>query len=492
MSFFNLSIPGPAPKIGFPAKENRVQYLVILTLSLGAFLAAFDANAVNLATTIFIREFGTDFFTVSLITTIYEIVMTVFLIVFGKVADLQGLKKTYLQGLCLFIASSFLCGLSWGILPFIIFRVSQATGAAMIFSSAPALMTTILPESVHGKALAWLSVITSAGFCLGWGLGGLIIHLIGWKWIFLSNIPLGIAAIILGKKILSEPIRKTTHQPFDYPGAILIAFVIGVFLIGLSIVEIPGMSDLVLGFIFLIAVIAAVICYGHLKKCPDPIIDINLIKNPGYSVALAVSVIVTCLTVSVSFLFPLYLHEFEHVDYFHSGIILMGSSVFSMIISPFFGGFADRHGSRLVCIWGLFAILISMILFSVIPIASGFVIMTGVLCLFRIAGGAINGPLDKVILNHCPVESRGSGSGIMMTVRHSTRVLAIVMVEIFFGAAIFTVGISSTGDSLISETNMSLFSDGFQMFFIICSCLAVVALILSLSIREKSTFKPAE
>ncbi|WP_394698725.1 MFS transporter [uncultured Methanoregula sp.] len=482
-------MPGHVTRSGFPAKEN-VQYLVILTISLGAFLAAFDASAVNLATTLFIREFGTDFSTVSLITTIYEIVMTVFLIIFGKVADLQGLKKTYLQGLGLFIASSFLCGLSWGILPFIIFRVFQATGAAMIFASAPALMTTVLPESVHGKALAWLSVITSVGFCLGWGIGGLIIHLIGWKWVFLSNVPIGIAVILLGKKILSEPVRHTTRDPFDYRGAIIVAFFIGVFLLGLSVIEIPGMSDLVLGLIFFIAIIAAVICYGHLKKCPFPVIDINLLKKPGYSIALAVSTIVTCLTVSVSFLFPLYLHEFEHVDYFHSGLILMGSSVFSMIISPFVGGFADRHGSRRVCIWGLLLILVSMLLFSVIPIASGFLVMSAVLCLFRIAGGAINGPLDKVILNHCPVESRGSGSGIMMTVRHSTRVIAIVFVEIFFGASIFSAGISSTGETLISETNLSLFSDGFQIFFIICSCLAVVALILSLSIRERSYVKP--
>ncbi|WP_367118956.1 MFS transporter [Methanoculleus sp.] len=183
-------------------RETTARGLIIAAVVLGSFMGATDSSIVILSLTSISRHFDVGTSEASWVLITYLLAVTGFLIPFGRLGDVMGKKNIFVAGFALFTASSFFCGASPGFFWLILFRALQGIGGAMITATGPALLSVSLPEQVRGRALGYLSAANALGLAAGFGLGGVILHFLSWKWIFYLNVPVGICAVAIAYLVI--------------------------------------------------------------------------------------------------------------------------------------------------------------------------------------------------------------------------------------------------------------------------------------------------
>lgn len=182
--------------------------IIVFTAGIGMLLSTLDSGIINVALPTLSKAFNVN---VSLITwsvTLYTLLLTGTIIIFGRLSDKYGRINIYSIGLIIFLISSILCGLSNQIEQLIIFRGFQGIGAAMLQGTATAIITTSIPEERQGSALGTLSILLGIGPVLGPSVGGGLISIGSWRWLFWINIPIVLLGLI-GCMILKKYIKET-------------------------------------------------------------------------------------------------------------------------------------------------------------------------------------------------------------------------------------------------------------------------------------------
>ena len=199
--------------------DNRKPALLVTTL--GSFLIPFMGSSVNIALPSIGKEFAMDAVLLSWITTSYLMSAAIFLIPFGRIADIHGRKKTFLYGFLVYTGSSLFCALATSPLSLISFRVVNGIGASMTFSTGVAILTSIYPPGERGKVLGINVAAVYSGLSCGPFLGGFLTHTFGWRSIFLINIPLGLFIVLLTLWKLKGEWTEAKGEKFDVTGSIL-------------------------------------------------------------------------------------------------------------------------------------------------------------------------------------------------------------------------------------------------------------------------------
>lgn len=267
---------------------SQQQYaLLMVSIALAMFMTSLDGTIVNIALPTISTIFDLPSTTVSWVATAYLLVLTGCVLVFGKVADRIGFKIVFLAGFGVFTAGSFFCGFfpeafdSFGVL--IASRVLQAIGGAMIAAIAPALVAAFLPMKMKGKAMGVVTTFAAFGTAAGPILGGILTQYLSWNWIFYINVPVGVAAILLGSYAI--PAGRTapgTPSPFDLLGAVLIFVGLGSLIYAVSEGSALGWTDPTI----LATLAAAGVALGYLvlheRKTADPLLDLRLFANRNF------------------------------------------------------------------------------------------------------------------------------------------------------------------------------------------------------------------
>lgn len=165
--------------------------IVLLIAVLAGFLTPFDGAAVNIALPTIAAEFHLDVISLSWIATAYLIAAALFLVPFGKIADIYGRKKIFLYGIGIFAAASFAMTMVPSTNLMIAIRVIQGLGSGMIFGTTVAILTSVFPPGERGKALGIYITSVYFGLSLGPFLGGILTQYFGWRSIFFVNVPIG-------------------------------------------------------------------------------------------------------------------------------------------------------------------------------------------------------------------------------------------------------------------------------------------------------------
>ena len=183
-------------------------------LCAGVFMSSLDLFIVNLAFPSISRDFhGTDLATLSWVLNAYTIVVAALLVPAGRWADLIGRRRIFVTGLVLFTVGSALCGLAPGVALLIAARVVQATGAAMLIPASLSLLLAIVPPAGRPKAIGLWAAVGGMAAALGPVVGGLLVE-VNWRWVFLVNLPVGVAALVLARRVAPrEPGRDDPHPP---------------------------------------------------------------------------------------------------------------------------------------------------------------------------------------------------------------------------------------------------------------------------------------
>jgi len=465
--------------------SGREQKLVLFILALSSFMASLDATIVNISLPAIAESFRVSINTVSWVAMSYLLVLSGFLLVFGKLGDMKGFRKIFIMGFGIFTLGSLLCGLAFSIESLIGFRLIQGIGAAALEAIGPAMVVIYLPKEIRGRAIGILATVVSLGIAAGPIIGGLLTQYVSWHWIFFINVPIGIFAIVMGMKYI--PADRLPKKPglFDVPGAILFFFALATFLWPVNEGLTLGWTSPAIMGSFCISAVLWILFIIRETRCQDPLCDFDLFRNRNFLAASLAAAIMMLSFSGIEFLLPFF---FEGVLGYQSGFagLLLAIPAFAlMVCGPISGAVSDRIGSRILATGSaLFAVVTFFLISTYTQDTSLLFIVLSLLCV-GVALGVFFPPNMNQILGQSKKDEEGAGSSIMTTMKNVGQTIGIALTGTI---AVFAV-VSSKGfdpKTPVADIPMGILVEGFDVAIMAAAGIVILAVILSAIAQDKA------
>jgi len=498
-------------------RQRESKWWTLTVVCLATFMLLLDITIVNVALPAIQRSLDASFSDLQWVVDAYALTLSVFLLVSGSIADRIGRRLVFTAGLGVFSAASLLCGLALSPMMLSLSRAAQGVGGAMMFATTLALIA----QAFHGKdravAFGVLGAVNGGAVAIGPLLGGLLTQGLGWRSIFLVNVPVGIAAIALTLRMVPES-RDPTPHGIDYLGAVLFS--------GSGVLAVLALirgnadrwtSPLILGCLTGSAVLLVVFVFYELHH-PSPLFDLSLFRKPAFC---GVSVTAFSLSASMFAMFlyiTLFLQNILRYAPLKAGLVVLPITLLSFFIAPIAGRLTQRIPARVFLGGGLLLVSIGLALMThTTPESNWTVLLPG----FIVAGigiGMVNPPLASAAISVVPPQRSGMASGINSTFRqvgiatgiaglgaifqarlessvsNSLRETALAGQATAIAHAVATGGgrqavpasAPASARAMVSQVARQAFATGFNELFVVAAVIALVgAVVAAVTVRSK-------
>lgn len=348
----------------FSMSLDRIQtktadQIVVFTAGIGMFLSTLDTGIINVTLPTLVNSFDSSITVMTWSITMYTLALVGTIIIFGRLGDKYGRLKIYASGLIVFLIASILCGLSTSPGQLIAFRTFQGFGAAMIQGTATAIITVNIPKERQGSAFGTLGVLLGLGPVLGPSVGGFLISLGSWRWIFWINVPIVLAGLI-GCTILVKKVKESRSAiQMDLPGSLLLTFSVLALLQGLSMSSTAGIISIkTIGPIVLFTILFAIFIFWE-KRVEQPIVDLRLFLRCTFTAPL-LGIFVLGGTTSLGFIIPPYfLDHVSQLDPWQAGLVNLSAPLGLVVMSKVSGRLMEKAGTTRLMIIGLIMMAIA-------------------------------------------------------------------------------------------------------------------------------------
>ena len=474
------------------APTSKALKLIILSSALAAFMSSLDGTIVNIALPTISDVFDLPSSSVAWVSTIYLLVMAGSLLVVGKLTDIIGYRKIFLTGFVLFTLGSFACGFlpeMTGMFSLLLLsRVFQALGGVMMTVIAPAMLSRYMPGAARAKGMSVVVLFASLGMALGPTLGGLLTEYLSWNWIFYINVPVGIAALILGIFVLPRDEKaKFTLKGFDGAGAVLI-------FVGLAALLYAFSEGYKLGWTsapVLICIVLAVLCIAAFivceKKVKSPILDLNLFKNPSFLLLNVVLCVMYFTLAGAQYLLPFYLQLIQSLSTFESGLVLTVMSLGIMTAGVLSGQiYAKMVGKiRVLILSGVAILALGYLFLSKISPVSGLGIIVLGLALIGFGVGLTTTTATTLLMGSVKPEKNGMVSSITGLERFAPMTIGIAFFNLLLIAGVKAIAKHTDITTRpLQDVAAGILTSGFDLCFFVSMSLAVVAFVICLFVKE--------
>src|SRR5512142_1957384 len=408
-------------------KAVPYKWIVLSVTTIGALMAAIDSTIVILGLPEMMVKLHADLIEMIWVIMAYILVSTVFLLTFGRVADMLGRIRMYNLGFVIFTIGSALCGFSVNATQLIIFRLVQGTGAAMMVVNSVALITEVFPPNERGKALGINAVTFSFGGVAGPILGGLILTLADWRWIFFINVPVGIVGAIWGYLALKELSTRKKGEAFDLPGALSFSLGLTALLIALTLgIQFNFTSPPILA-LFAVFLVGVGFFLWWERRAKNPVVDLTLFRDRIYNFSVLSAMIQSLALFAVNFLIIFYLQGVLGYDALKAALLLIPLPILTSIMAPIGGNIADRIGARIPATIGLLIQGAALVWFMRLTPASPYWQTAVGLGVMGLGGGLFYPPNTSAAMNAAPKNRLGIASGTLATLRQAGMVTSFAL-----------------------------------------------------------------
>jgi DHA2 family multidrug resistance protein len=336
--------------------DARYKWVVVVVTVFGTFLSALDQTIVNIAIPRFQLAFSADLGSVQWILTGYLLAQGVATPVAAYFSDRLGIKRYYVVSLGLFTLASLLCGLAPTLPLLIAFRFVQGLGSAALVPLSLAMIFRAFPAREHGLALGVFGVPTLIAPAIGPTLGGYLVTAVGWQAIFLLNLPIGLAGVVLALVLLREE-RVEARSRFDLVGFCLVTLGLAAVLYACSASSTLGWNALpvlgALGSGVLLLVLFVLFDLRQARAGQPHLLKLRLFATASFSTATFASVLVFFCLFGGLLLIPIYLQLLRGLSAFDAGLFLLPQALASMVTIVVGGRLVDRLGARAVVLPGM-------------------------------------------------------------------------------------------------------------------------------------------
>lgn len=451
-------------------------------LSLSMLMSSLDTSIANVGLPALAQAFAASFQQVQWIVLAYLLAITTLIVSVGRLGDLVGRRRLLLTGICLFTAASLLCGVAPTLWLLVAARAAQGLGAAVMMALTVALVGETVPKAKTGSAMGLLGTMSAIGTMLGPSLGGVLIAWLGWRTIFLINVPLGVLNFLLAHRHLPVDRREAKRNVagaagFDKAGTLLLALTLAAYALAMTIGRgRPGALNMAL---LLAAVFGAVLFVLAERRAPSPLIRLKMFRDSVLSASLAMSALVTTVLMATLVVGPFYLSRALGLETALAGLALSAGPLVAALAGVPAGRIVDSFGARRMTIAGLVGIAGGSSVLSMMPLrfaVAGYVapvvVITASYALFQAAN-------NTAIMTDVPPDRRGVISGMLSLSRNLGLITGASVMGAVFALA--------SGTSDITAALPESVAKGMRHTFAVTAMLIVVALAIAVGVRRRTS-----
>ncbi|MBC3796495.1 MFS transporter [Acetobacterium tundrae] len=410
----------------FDDHTNTNKKLILFDIVLITFMSTLDTSIINVAMPNMVDALSTTTQLITWVVTIYLIVISSTILIFGRLGDLKGLSKVFTYGIGLFTFGSALCGLSGSLMILLVARMIQGLGAAATMATSYGLITQIFPINERGKALGISGTFVAIGSMTGPTLGGFIVGAFSWHYIFLINIPFGILGLILAIKVLPKSVPKAKEK-LDIKGALLFALTIIILFFSLSIGGTVGYTQPVIILCLSLSLILFVAFLLIEKKDTAPLLQLSIFKSTLFSLSIFCGFISFIAIGSFTIIQPFYLENAMNLSPSMTGLAMIVYPLFLSVVSPISGYLSDKIGSKMLTFLGLTLLSFSLFLMSSLTETSPIWRFIIFVIIMAIGNGLFQAPNNALVMSSVPEDKIGIAGSINSLVRNIGVVFGVTM-----------------------------------------------------------------
>jgi len=435
------------------APSDRSPWHALGALCLGFFLILIDMTIVAVATPAVITSLHADVNQAIWVTSAYLLAYAVPVLITGRLGDRFGPRRLYLIGLVIFGLASLWCGLSGTVGMLIAARVAQGLGAALMAPQTMAIITRIFAPAVRGRALAMWGLTVGVSTLLGPLLGGILVGLLGWQWIFFMNVPFVALAIVLARRWV--PVLGTCTQRFDWPGVALSG--VGMFLLVFGIQEghqrhwDHGILAMILGGLAVVAVFV----WWQWRNRRAPLVPLGLFRDRNFSLGNVSIAIMGFVITAMGFPLMLYAQVVRGDSPTQAAMLLLPMAVCAIALARFVGRHTDRVHPRVLIGFGFVAMVASYVWLSV-SMRVGSPLWTILLgtALMGVGNAFIWAPNSATTSRNLPLDQAGAGAGIYNATRQVGSVIGSAAVAVLMDSRLASYGLDVSGAAASGLTSL--------------------------------------
>ncbi len=326
---------------------NRVVPLIV---AVALFMENMDSTVIATSLPAIARAIGTNPLSLKLAVTSYLLSLAICIPASGWTADRFGARNVFRLAIGVFVLGSIGCAASHSLEEFVIARIVQGMGGAMMTPVGRLIMVRSIDKRQLLNAMSWVTVPALIGPICGPPLGGFITTYASWHWIFLINVPIGIVGVAMASFYIAN-VRVEHHEPFDFVGFILAGLAVAGLAFGLSVMGLEFLPTNVVATLLTVGAVAAVAYVIHARRTPAPILDLNLLRLPTFRASSLGGFLFRFGVGALPFLLPLLLQIGFNLTPFQSGMITFTSALGSMFMKAAVASVLNRFGYRNVLLY---------------------------------------------------------------------------------------------------------------------------------------------
>ena len=450
-----------------PAQTYKHKWIILICVGIGTFMSALDASVANIILPVVRESFNTNLATVEWVVTIYLIVVSGWLLTFGRLGDMLGNKPLYLIGFAIFILGSLISGFAPDIYTLIVFRAAQAFGAAMLFANSPAILTKNFPPEQRGQALGLQGTMTYLGLTVGPSLGGWLTAQFSWHAVFFINVPIGLLGLGMAAHFIPAETTTARRERFDSVGALLFTAGIVALLLALNQgAEWGWTAPLTLSLLIGSALLFAIFIIIE-QRAAFPMVDLTLFRSRLFSASTATAVTNYICLYAIIFLLPFYLIQGRGFSPQDAGLILTAQPLVMVFAAPLSGTLSDRIGSRVLATLGMVILAGGLVWLAQLGPTSSIAEIVIPLAVVGLGTGIFVSPNNSALMGSAPRQRQGIAAGILATARNVGMVMGVGLA----GAIFSTVQNTAPGPLALYQ--------GITVSFLVAAGIAVVGALMS-------------
>ncbi len=391
---------------------------ITIVVMAAALMAMIDISIVNVALSDIRSSFGTPIDQIGWVSTGYMMANIVVIPMTGWLQRRFGFRRYFSASVMLFTIASALCGLAWNLPSLVVFRILQGIGGGAIIPTSQAILFSRYPRAQHGTAAALFGLGAITGPLLGPTIGGYMINWASWHWIFLVNVPIGLAVAFVIPRVLKEPGFVADKTRIDSVG-------IGLLAVGMASLQYvleegnrEGWGDspliLVLGAVAAVALITFIV---HELEHANPVVDLRVFKNRSYAAGTGLNFLLGLAVFGASYLFSLYCGAVMHYQALDIGRIFLLAGLSQILLMPLIGRLANRVDPRYMLVFGVVVTTASQWIAAHLTAQAGFYDLVWPNLVRSLGLVFVFIPVSVAALSNLPAEQRGNATGLFNLTR---------------------------------------------------------------------------
>ena len=455
---------------------NVRKWLILGLITLMTFMDTLDSSIVNVALPTMSENLGVNSGTIAWVVTIYLIVISALILIFGRLGDIFGQARIFKIGIVLFTLGSALCGVSHSLAFLLLGRCVQAVGASATMANSQGIITRVFPGNERGRALGFLGTSVALGSLTGPAAGGLIVSITSWDYIFWINIPIGVVCFLLCLKYFPKN-RERKDESMDLLGAVLFIVFVTPFFFAINQAQDWGLSDPRILACIIVALVSLVFFILVEKKSKMPLLDLSIFKNTWFTISIICGFLTFVVLFTSNIVHPFYLQDVRGFTPGMAGLLMSVSPLIMGITAPISGHLSDRIGSEILTLIGLSITTVGMFLMATMGQNTSILLLCVFVGLVAIGNANFQSPNTSLIMSSVSRDKLGIGGSVNALARNLGMITGISLsTTLLYGSMSQKLGQHVTG---YVEGQNEAFLYGMRIVYLVAAGICLVCVLIT-------------